>query len=521
MGLQFTAQAQIPLEQDPAMETRIIPKAAEIVSDAAAPLSEAAARLGAGATLADEAGRLLGRETSTVSAAAETTKFNLADPRTYSARFTSPTEPDQKRIYSSVEAIAAIVRNSTRTDAKLFETPVDVQNLFGRVNLHAPKIERTAEYLQKATGLEMTPQAVRFRDHNAVPGHYVMFVKGYDGIDRIAYGRVQGPRDSYIFEPLKGKEFSWQQLSQFNRRVIAAHRLDLPGTNAVGTATSIELARAQPKPPLAPNLINPPDERGGISRLTGFQGVAAMLRNDIRKDAGFENALDVERAFGDTKLARTLEPAEARIFGRHYIQMASGTQLGRPVPFTDALERPGQYAVFFDGYSKLPQSALLRVTPNGAKELYYPRFDRVIKPEDIRDRNPIAYLATAKTPLPDKSSMDFSTLTDAKLIPLEHATRNEIDASVFRLLPFHARNNQLKQNFIIETEGGHKMRVVHNTSDGSGLVPLEVGSKITLNGEYVVDPAGYGVFHWTHRGGMDEFGNFAGGWIRLDGKRYW
>ncbi len=403
---------------------------------------------------------------------------------------------------------------------KLFETPIDMQNLFGKADLSADKIEGTAEYLKRATGLEMTPQAVRFRDHNAVPGHYVMFVKGQDGIDRLAYGRVVGPQDNFIFEPLRGKEFSWLQLNQFNRRVIAAHRLDLPGTNAVGTASSIELARAQ-RPPAAPTLISPPDANGGASRFSGFQGVAALLRNDLRKDAGFENGLDVERAFGDTKLARMLWPSKAQIFGRHYIQMATGTGLGRPVAFDEALQKPGQYAVFFEGHSNLPQSAFLKVTPEGNKQLYYPRFDKVLEPDEIRDRKPVAYLATVKTPLPEKGPMDYSTLTKANLVPLEHGTRNEVDATVNRLLPFHQKGGQIKQNFIIETGDGATMRVVHNASDGRGLAPLEVGSKISVRGEYVVDTGGYGVFHWTHRGDMNEHGESVEGWINLDGRRYW
>ncbi len=100
------------------MDTSLVPKVAEIIGDAAKPLGEAAARIKAGATLSEEAARLLGRETIAATDAVKPAEFNLADPRTYSARFTSPLDPDHRRVYKSVEAIAAIVRNSSRTDAK-------------------------------------------------------------------------------------------------------------------------------------------------------------------------------------------------------------------------------------------------------------------------------------------------------------------------------------------------------------------------------------------------------------------
>lgn len=71
------------------------------------------------------------------------------------------------------------------------------------------------------------------------------------------------------------------------------------------------------------------------------------------------------------------------------------------------------------------------------------------------------------------------------------------------------------QRFIVRLGNGHTLLVSHNI-DLAPRVPLEVGNRIELYGEYEWNERG-GVVHWTHH---DPQGRRDGGWIRHHGKLY-
>jgi len=90
----------------------------------------------------------------------------------------------------------------------------------------------------------------------------------------------------------------------------------------------------------------------------------------------------------------------------------------------------------------------------------------------------------------------------------------ETEARVVLLLPDIEDLGKF-QEFKIELENGHVLRVLHDL-DESNRVPLAVSSKIRLRGEYDWSVDG-GVIHWTHD---DPAGQREGGWIDYLGQRY-
>lgn len=51
----------------------------------------------------------------------------------------------------------------------------------------------------------------------------------------------------------------------------------------------------------------------------------------------------------------------------------------------------------------------------------------------------------------------------------------------------------------------------------TGPVPLRVGERVIVKGEYEYEPLG-GVIHWTHRA---LHGHHAGGYVEVHGRYYW
>lgn len=70
------------------------------------------------------------------------------------------------------------------------------------------------------------------------------------------------------------------------------------------------------------------------------------------------------------------------------------------------------------------------------------------------------------------------------------------------------------QRFVVRLADDLTLLVAHNI-DLAPRVPLEVGDRLRLRGEYEWNPKG-GVLHWTHH----DPGGRPGGWIELDGRRY-
>ncbi len=458
---------------------------------------------------------------------AVTAEIDMSDPRTYTSKFVAPKKSAGGAQFADVESVAAIVRNSELEDPAKFVTPSDMRAQFG-TSKPGRSVENTSEYLERSTGFTLSPQAVRFRSHDAIDGHYAMFVRGSESIERIAYGQVSG-KDRMIFEPVKGKEFNWQQLNQFGRRVIAAHRLERLGAQ---TAETIKLASTPEEEALTAVknalLINPPDERGGITRVNNIECVAAVLRNNLfcGELKPFENVLDVQREFGNSLIARRLSGDQARLFSKSYLEMASGAKLDAASPFYQSEAEPGHYALFFDTQSKLPQVAYGHVAEDGTRYIYYPRTDKQLPLESMHNSNLETFRVDPAAKVPPTAAAETSAHLTAEQIasgkhtmPLDTGTNIDFAGTVTHLLRFRSgKSNAVLQNFILQSEAGNELRIVHNVS-GTGLIPLQKGDQISIRGQYAVNHSGQGILHWTHKSGPESNGVY--GWVQLGDKRYW
>lgn len=90
----------------------------------------------------------------------------------------------------------------------------------------------------------------------------------------------------------------------------------------------------------------------------------------------------------------------------------------------------------------------------------------------------------------------------------------EVSGRVDRVLA-DDREGSRHQRFILALTSGHTVLVAHNI-DLAPRVPLEVGDRVFLRGEYEWNQRG-GVVHWTHH---DPRGRRQGGFIEAGGRRY-
>ena len=88
------------------------------------------------------------------------------------------------------------------------------------------------------------------------------------------------------------------------------------------------------------------------------------------------------------------------------------------------------------------------------------------------------------------------------------------EGSVDRVLSDDAQGSR-HQRFILRLASGQSILVAHNI-DLAGRVPIAVGSRLKLHGEYEWNDRG-GVVHWTHR---DPAHKHEAGWIETGGRRY-
>lgn len=87
-------------------------------------------------------------------------------------------------------------------------------------------------------------------------------------------------------------------------------------------------------------------------------------------------------------------------------------------------------------------------------------------------------------------------------------------APVVRLLPDDTRGLP-HQKFILQLSNGTTVLVAHDTKMAP-RVPLQVGDRPILHGEYIWNPKG-GLIHWTHH---TDTPRHEGGWIMLNGQKY-
>ena len=125
---------------------------------------------------------------------------------------------------------------------------------------------------------------------------------------------------------------------------------------------------------------------------------------------------------------------------------------------------------------------------------------------------------------PDQAGVwgsDQASLTTADTGATEDAFRNHssgvmvtAEGSVDRVLSDDAQGSR-HQRFILRLASGQSILVAHNI-DLAGRVPIAVGSRLKLHGEYEWNDRG-GVVHWTHR---DPAHKHEAGWIETGGRRY-
>jgi hypothetical protein len=88
------------------------------------------------------------------------------------------------------------------------------------------------------------------------------------------------------------------------------------------------------------------------------------------------------------------------------------------------------------------------------------------------------------------------------------------EGSVERVLSDDAQGSR-HQRFILRLASGQSILVAHNI-DLASRVPVEVGSRLKLRGEYEWNEKG-GIVHWTHK---DPEHKHEAGWIETGGRRY-
>lgn len=91
----------------------------------------------------------------------------------------------------------------------------------------------------------------------------------------------------------------------------------------------------------------------------------------------------------------------------------------------------------------------------------------------------------------------------------------EGEGTVIRLLPDDS-DGARHQRFIVELASGQTLLVSHNIDIAPRIAGLEVGDRVSFNGEYVWNAKG-GVIHWTHH---DPRGRHVAGWVIHNGKTY-
>ena len=89
-----------------------------------------------------------------------------------------------------------------------------------------------------------------------------------------------------------------------------------------------------------------------------------------------------------------------------------------------------------------------------------------------------------------------------------------VNAQVTRILADDTEGDQ-HQKFIVALGSGQTLLIAHNI-DIAPRVPVAVGTRLTIAGEYIWNAEG-GLVHWTHH---DPDGSHVDGYILLDGVYY-
>jgi hypothetical protein len=113
------------------------------------------------------------------------------------------------------------------------------------------------------------------------------------------------------------------------------------------------------------------------------------------------------------------------------------------------------------------------------------------------------------------------TPDDAALCAAYGAGRSRVevvaDGTVTRVLGIAPGRESPHEGFLMRLGSGCSVVVrVEANTDFTGPIPLSVGERVAVKGEYEYYPIG-GVIHWTHR---DPRGRHEGGYIEVAGRQY-
>jgi len=113
------------------------------------------------------------------------------------------------------------------------------------------------------------------------------------------------------------------------------------------------------------------------------------------------------------------------------------------------------------------------------------------------------------------------TPDDAALCAAYGAGRSHVevvaDGTVTRVLGIAPGRTSPHEGFLMRLGSGCSVVVrVEANTDFTGPIPLSVGDRVAVKGEYEYYPIG-GVIHWTHR---DPRGRHEGGYIEVAGRQY-
>ena len=113
------------------------------------------------------------------------------------------------------------------------------------------------------------------------------------------------------------------------------------------------------------------------------------------------------------------------------------------------------------------------------------------------------------------------TPDDAALCAAYGAGRSHVevvaDGTVTRVLGIAPGRTSPHEGFLMRLGSGCSVVVrVEANTDFTGPIPLSVGDRVAVKGEYEYYPIG-GVIHWTHR---DPRGRHEGGHIEVAGRQY-
>lgn len=324
------------------------------------------------------------------------------------------------------------------------------------------------------------------------------------------------------------------------RRTLIGPSLKHKSFDLVGNQneTTAHIGRSAQK--VSSSSINPKDAQGVIRTDNCVACLSALMRNKFynRSTRSYETAHDIERMFGSTASDLHFDGKMAR----NYLETAVGVSLTRtPVPIKSGAE-PGHYAIFLGtGNKGLDHVVYGRVTANGNKFVYDPQIGQHYQWSEIaRGKTAAAFKfldsvpstrpeatasssqrelkriqkSTAPTSKPSDVARPGSDGLSAK--PFHHRRPVLVEGLVSNIRPSTKGRYGRHQEFTVLLADGDSLLVKHNLKIAPSI-PLELGAKIRIKGEFLHQKGSERLIHWTHRSPEKSH---IGGWINYSGNVY-